>query len=776
MADRFTEKARAALNRSIILAEGMGHTYIGTEHLMLALIEDELSTSGYVLAKYKIKPTQFKKTITDYSGNGDISSLTSLDMTPRVRKILELSAKISEKYHAKAIGTEHILLAILEEKDCIASKLLKMTGCDITAVKEEILLLIRQRNNDATSTRSLDIPTLRLYGKNLIDAASLGKFDPVIGREKETERLIRVLCRKNKNNPCLLGEAGVGKTAIVEGLADRIARGDVPAFLKGKVIISVDLTAMVAGAKYRGDFEERIKNILAEATRNKSVILFIDELHTIVGAGAAEGAIDASNILKPQLSRGELQIIGATTYSEYRRYIEKDPALERRFQPITIEEPSEEKTREMLDGLKERYESHHNVRISGGVIDECVLLSQRYITDRFLPDKAIDLLDEACAYVSSKENASKPLDSSFIFEQSYKGGDDYKLSVLPNVNVNYSKSRIDLRPTVVRDDVKKIVSDICGMELSSVKSITDYDEIQRDLNKSIIGQGKAVNKIINTIKRCDLGLSDSNKPRASLLFIGESGVGKTALASALAKGIFSTESALLRFDMSEYSERNSTSKLIGAPPGYAGYDDGGLLTEAVRKRPHSILLFDEIEKAEREVRNLFLQIADYGFLRDASGRKVSFRNTIIIMTSNVKIKNSGALGFSEVNSNRDRTSELLASYFSYEFISRFDEIILFEKLGYNELIEICKGKLLEIKSRLKPRGVELEYDDAVYNIIVSSSKTAGLGARAVLHYIGANVEAVIGEALLRYGTRDKKLVLYVNEGEILAKVLDADTV
>lgn len=776
MADRFTEKASKALNRSIILAESMGHTYIGSEHLMLALIEDELSTSGYVLAKFKIKAQQFKNTITDYSGMGERSVLTSADMTPRVKRILEQSAKNSEKYHSGAIGTEHILYAILEEKDCIASKLLRVLGCDSQAVKEELLILMRSRNNETGSAKSLDIPTLRLYGKNLIDLAIAGKFDPVIGREKETDRLIRVLCRKNKNNPCLLGEAGVGKTAIVEGLAERIARGDVPSFLVGKVIISVDLTAMVAGAKYRGDFEERIKNILAEATKNRSVILFIDELHTIVGAGAAEGAIDASNILKPQLSRGDLQIIGATTYSEYRRYIEKDPALERRFQPITIDEPSEEKTISMLSGLMERYEAHHNVKIGEDVIKECVLLSQRYITDRFLPDKAIDLLDEACAFVSSKENKHYSVVRNVISGQSLNDGKD-KGSLIETYETNQRTNLSHtLKPIVTKTDVKKIVSDICGIELNSVKSITDYEELSRRLNKNIIGQTKAISKIINTLKRCDLGLSESNKPRASLLLIGDSGVGKTALASELAECLFSSQSALLRFDMSEYSERNSTSKLIGAPPGYAGYDEGGALTEAIRKRPHSIILFDEIEKADRDVRNLFLQIADYGFLTDSSGRKVSFRNSIIIMTSNVKVKNIGALGFTDAGSMRDRTNELLASYFSYEFINRFDDIIFFDKLGKGELIEICKSKLNQIYSKLSLRGVKLEYDEGVCQSIVKSSKTEGLGARAILHYIGANIESIIGEALLQNDATDKTLVLYEDDGIIKASFKNLDRV
>lgn len=774
MADRFTEKARAALNRSILLAEGMGHTYIGSEHLLLALLEDELSTSGYVLSKFKIKPTQFRKIITDYSGLGERSSLTSLDMTPRVRKIVESSSKISDKYNAKAIGTEHILLAILDEKDCIASKLLKVTGSDASLIKEELLALIKQRGGNNSGSKNLDIPTLRLYGKNLIESAQRDKFDPVIGRERETDRLIRVLCRKNKNNPCLLGEAGVGKTAIVEGLAQRIAEGNVPRFLKDKVIISVDLTAMVAGAKYRGDFEERIKNIIGEATRNKSVILFIDEIHTIVGAGAAEGAIDASNILKPQLSRGDIQIIGATTYAEYRKYIEKDPALERRFQPIAIDEPSEAGTIEMLTGLKPRYEKHHNVKILPEVIKECVLLSEKYITDRFLPDKAIDLLDEACAFVSSGFDKSE--DKGLILEQN---ATNYKIDTNDNIK-HHSEGGLlyssEFKPIVTAYDVKSIVSDICGIELNKVKGITDYDEISKNLNGRVLGQSAAINKIINALKRCDFGISDGNKPRASLLFIGESGVGKTALALALAEELFSSKTALLRFDMSEYSERSSTAKLIGAPPGYAGYDEGGALTEAVRKHPHSIILFDEIEKADREVRNLFLQISDYGFLRDSTGRKVSFRNSIIIMTSNVKIKNTRGLGFSNVGLSRDKTTDQLASYFSYEFISRFDEIIMFEKLDDYCLIDICKARLEEIKSRLLSRNILFEYDIEACEAIVSASKIAGIGARAILHYISTNIESAIGEALLTQDIYDKKLVLLSHNGKIEISFVSCDKV
>ena len=501
MNERFTEKAQQALNRSIAIAEDLGHTYIGTEHLMLALFEDDASSSAQVLKKSKTTHDGYKKAVIDYSGIGMKSTLSGEDITPRCKRILEVAYSVAGKYFSAAVGTEHILYSLLDERECIATKLLKSLGCDVASLKEDALGMIRVRSHEINDSRPIQAPILNQYGKNFNDMARKDKFDPVIGRDSETDRLIRVLCRKNKNNPCLIGEAGVGKSAIVEGLAGRIVRGDVPSYLKNKVIISIDLTSMVAGAKYRGDFEERIKGIINEASRNKSIILFIDEIHTIVGAGAAEGAIDASNILKPQLSRGELQIIGATTFSEYKKYIQRDSALERRFQPITVEEPDAEKTYEMLRGVKSRYEMHHGVSINDDVLRECVALSARYITDRFLPDKALDLLDEASAYVAFNDDIKrhKTSISDEIAEQKVK----YKMDAIYKNNFELAlkvgeeerKSSKTHPPSlrcnlpdngrcVTVDDVKYIVSEMTGIDITSVRSSLDYNNIEENIQNN----------------------------------------------------------------------------------------------------------------------------------------------------------------------------------------------------------------------------------------------------------------------------------------------------
>ena len=577
-----------------------------------------------------------------------------------------------------------------------------------------------------------------------------------------------MLCRKNKNNPCLVGEAGVGKSAIIEGLAARIAKGEVPEKLRGKSIISVDLTSMVAGAKYRGDFEERIKNIVKEASRGSSVILFIDEIHTIVGAGAAEGAIDASNILKPQLSRGDLQVIGATTYAEYRKYIEKDPALERRFQPITVEEPDEEATVEMIRGIRERYEKHHGVIISDEVINECVALSIRYINDRFLPDKAIDVLDESCALVSSRgvESDNKINNAEEILRQILKDKEmavrNREFALALEIKEREKEIRAELEtlresptlhdlPAVGISDVRYIVSEMSGVDVSDVRTSIDYDIIESRLKSRILGQDHIIERIILTLKRNRLGLIGNERPRGTFLFLGESGVGKTALAAALADELFNSGTALLRFDMSEYSEKHTVSKLIGAPPGYAGYDSGGALTDEVRKKPHSVILFDEIEKADREIQNLFLQIADYGFLTDSSGRRVSFRNTYIIMTSNITTKNSsthGHLGFVEQYGEASALTEALSRHFPVEFINRFDEILEFDSLDAATLLMITEHRLNKLKEMLALKGVVLLYDSAVAHLIAEAADTKKTGARALIRYIGKKIENPISDLLV----------------------------
>lgn len=782
--DRFTQKAEYALKRSIEVAKELGHTYIGTEHLLLGLFEDELSSSAYIFRKCNIQYERIKRAICDYSGTGVPTILTAADMTPRCRRVVEASYECALKFSSSLVGTEHILYALLCERECIANKILKKAGVDIAAAKDATLSLIRDRDGGVKGDGKKHTPTLIQYGKNFTDLARMDKFDPVIGRDTETDRVIRVLCRKNKNNPCLVGEAGVGKSAIIEGLATRIAEGRVPDYLKGKSIISVDLTSMVAGAKYRGDFEERIKAIVQEATRNKSVILFIDEIHTIVGAGAAEGAIDASNILKPELSRGDLQVIGATTYAEYRKYIEKDPALERRFQPITIEEPTKEKALLMLEGIRDRYEKHHGVKISDDALVECIELSSKYISGRFLPDKAIDLMDEACALVAGSalsksseiDNMGDKLEQLLLEKERAVQSQDFALAL--RLKEEEEKYRLLMGtsghsdcPTVTPEDIRRIVSEVSGILLSSVGRQLNYDALEENLSERVLGQSEAVKALIVAIKRSELGLRDDTRPKGMFLFVGNSGVGKTELATALAEELYHNPSALLRYDMSEYSEKHSISKLIGAPPGYSGHENGGSLTEAIRKNPNAIVLLDEIEKAESEVRNLFLQVADYGRLTDAMGRTVSFRNAYIIMTSNITSrKKTSVSGFANDIDEKDTDIlEEMRRHFSDEFINRFDEIITFAPFTTDIISQIVVKRLLLLSKKLEECGYILSYSDTVAEYIVTHIKnTNKLGARPILRYIANVVENKITSYLIMNDTpRGTKIKLDVLDDDII---------
>lgn len=770
MGKRFTEKAEAALNESQGIAEELGHTYIGTEHILLSLLYDEFCAASFILRKNNVTLERIRNAVKEYSGTGERTELSSRDMTPRCRKILEGAFELAEK-STGVIGTEHILLSLVEERDSVAIKLLRTVGADLSAVKDDLYAIIKTKNSTATKNEKSTKGALRQYGKNMTELAAEERFDPVIGRERETDRIIRVLCRKTKNNPCLIGEAGVGKTAIVEGLARKIARGDVPPVLRGKEIISVDLTAAVAGAKYRGDFEERIKGIINDATRSKNVILFIDEVHTIVGAGSAEGAIDAANILKPQLSRADVQIIGATTFAEYKKYIEKDPALERRFQPIQVLEPSAVETEEMLLGIKGSYEKHHGVTISNEAIRAAVALSVRYIQDRFLPDKAIDVIDEAAALVSSKNALS---DANFNFyddkmrqfniekedavrSQNFARAE--KIKELENAYREECEGAAALLSkeglsciTVSEADVRKIVSEISGVNLDTVKLKPDYERMREKISSEVLGQTEAINALIGAVKRSDAGMSPPSRPRGFFMFLGESGVGKTKLALALASALFDSEEALIRFDMSEFSEAHSVSKLIGSPPGYKGHEEGGSLTEAVRRRPYSVLLFDEIEKADKEILNLFLQIADYGYLTDSSGRRVNFRNTYVIMTTNVgagSLNKKATVGFGIDNTNTDDgVATQLKRYFKEEFINRFDEILPFLPLDDKTLAAIADKRLRQVSQRLLERGIELRYSDALLEYIVRSSRIKGLGARPILRYITTNIENPLTDFLL----------------------------
>ena len=608
MSNNFTQKAENALNRAIKIAEDCGHTYIGTEHILLALAEDETCCAAILLKKNKVSKEKITEAIKEYSGTGHKSSLTAKDTTPKCRKILEASYKIMKKYSCDKIGTEHLLMALLDERECVASKILQKIEADTVGLKDSIIVFMRTADRGviyAEPTNEAAIPNLIKYGKNISSLAIKGELDPVIGRDRETDRVIRILSRRTKNNPCLIGEAGVGKTAIIEGLATRIAEGRVPAPLLGKTIISIDLTSMVAGAKYRGDFEERIKNIMSEAAKNKSVILFIDEIHNVVGAGSAEGAIDAANIMKPELARGELQIIGATTIDEYRRYIEKDGALERRFQPVNVEEASIEATIDILTGLKAKYEDHHKVDIHESAIIAAARLSQRYIQDRFLPDKALDVMDEACALVAGicscgndkTQNIKEKIRQTGFKKKKAVTDRDFELATnLGELEKVYeselsdelSKIGLPSRPTVSEKEICKIINEITGIE-SVIDDRLAIDRIKNNLSKTIIGQDAAIDALTNALTRSMAGINAPNRPRGIFLFLGGSGVGKTALATALAKELFEKEDSLIRYDMSEYSESYSISKLIGTSPGYVGYDERNSALEQIRKHPYSLI-------------------------------------------------------------------------------------------------------------------------------------------------------------------------------------------
>ena len=766
MSNRFTEKAERALNNAIKIAEALGHTYIGSEHILLSLSQEEESTAGVILTKHKITPASLEEMIKNYSGEGSKSALSPKDMTPCCKKILENSYKISVRYSASKIGTEHILLAIMEEKNSVALKLLSNKDADIIGITDEVQTLLRtvERNSIKNKIQNdSSQPFLRQYGKNLTKLALEEKFDPVIGREKETERVIRILSRKNKNNPCLIGEAGVGKTAIVEGLAYRIAKKDVPITLIDKELISIDLSSMVSGTKYRGDFEERIKALINEVTGAKNVILFIDEIHTIVGAGAAEGAIDAANILKPQLSRGEIQLIGATTFSEYHKCIEKDAALERRFQPITVEEPSEEDTINILIGVKERYEKHHNIIITEEAIRSAVALSARYIRDRYLPDKALDVLDEAAAKLSSESY------------QICKNITKTELNIKQNIdiaNTETEKNQNNTSLILSEKEIKEIINEMTGIPISGIGIATRSEDLRQALTERILGQESAINALTSAVMRSELGINSPDKPKGVFLFLGTSGVGKTALAKALAEELFFSKNSFFSFDMSEFSEKNSVNKFIGSPPGYVGYEEGGALTEKVRRHPYSVLLFDEIEKAHSDVLDLFLQIADSGTLTDSQGRSVSFKNCYIILTSNVGTKNfTKSVGFVKSDSeSQEQLKKALEEHFRIEFINRIDEIIPFSTIDKATMIEIARKKLNELSDRLDKMKIHITFSPQVAINLAERCSEESYGTRELLRLITNKIENSISSFIINNKKETNyDLFIYVKDGVIVTE-------
>jgi len=789
MTNRFTKKAESALKHAVGYAGELGHTYIGTEHILMGLISDSDSVSAKILSSHGVSFDSIKKAVIEISGRGEAGSVNTEDMTPGAKNIIEQSAIYAQNASQKFIGTEHLLLALVCSGECVGAKILEMLKVILQELKNELTAFI---DNSGVGKKSGDnqkneknnqiqgCPYMSEYGRDLTLAASRNKIDPIIGRDKETERVIQILSRRTKNNPCLIGEPGVGKTAVVEGLAQKIASGEVPETLRGKTIITLDIPAMIAGAKYRGEFEERLKNVMKESAKNPDIILFIDELHTIIGAGAAEGAVDAANIIKPALARGEMQMIGATTISEYRRHIEKDPALERRFQAVNVNEPTVDETEKILIGLKGKYEAHHNLKISDEAIRSAIILSSRYITDRFLPDKAIDLIDEAASRLKINTFTAPPKLKE-LENQLHQLSLDKEKAVIAQkferaahirdeeqkIQKKYSdekkewerrtdKSKLCVSP----DDIADVVTQWTGIPVNKlIESEADrLLALPNRLKENVIGQEHAIDAISNAICRGRMGVSSHDRPIGSFIFLGPTGVGKTQLTKALATALFGSKDAVIRFDMSEYMEKHSVSKLIGSPPGYIGYGEGGLLTEKIRRKPYSVVLFDEIEKADPDIFNILLQVLDEGKLTDSRGREADFRNTVLIMTSNAGAKftdTSKKIGFSELYSqgagNNDESRDMLKSLkevFSPEFLNRVDDIIVFERLSFDSLEKITAIMLSEFSDRASEKGISIKIDGSAITVITQNGYNNEYGARPLRRSITTMIEDKFAHALL----------------------------
>lgn len=787
----FTEKANTALNLAIESAENLGHTYIGSEHIVLGLLKEGTGVAATVLNKLQVTAAQLEQLMSEKIGTGTKTSLSADDFTPRSKRILQIAVMEAARLGHNYVGTEHLLIAILSEGDSYGVRFLQSLGAKSGDILNEISSALSSGEDSAPAPgMSSTSPgkgsksatkTLDQFGRDLTALAAKGGIDPVIGRQTEIERVIQILSRRTKNNPCLIGEPGVGKTAVAEGLALKIAEGQVPELLKNKRVITLDLTGMVAGTKYRGDFEERIKAAMDEVRSAGNIILFIDELHTIIGAGSAEGSTDAANILKPALARGDFQVIGATTINEYRKYIEKDAALERRFQPVMVGEPSEEEAVEILKGLRDRYEAHHKVKITDEAIDAAVKLSSRYIADRFLPDKAIDLMDEASSRVRLRaftaptdlqdlEKRIKELEQEKAaainaqeFERAAKVRDEEKKAKeeLEKQKNLWTEKRSHEGGEVTPEDIANVVSVWTGIP---VVQLTEEESerllhLEETLHQRLVGQEEAVSAVSRAIRRGRVGLKDPKRPVGSFIFLGPTGVGKTELTKALAEAMFGDENAMIRLDMSEYMEKHTVSRLVGSPPGYVGYDEGGQLTEAVRRKPYSVVLFDEIEKAHPDVFNILLQILEDGRLTDAQGRKVDFKNTVIIMTSNVGARliteKKGSLGFaSEDNQKLDseKVKELvlgeLKSTFRPEFLNRVDDIIVFHKLTDEDIREIAGRMLKTLQKRLSEIGVSAEFAEAAVAEIAKEGFDPIYGARPLRRAIQTKLEDRLSELML----------------------------
>ena len=783
----FTQKAKDVLARAKEAAGTLGNGYIGTEHILLGLTLVQDSVAAKALETQNITYHQVMELLSEMQKGKKQESI--LDYTPRAKYVVEMSSQEAVRMGASAVGTEHVLIALLRETDTLAVKIMTGLGVNIQTLYEDIMLMLGESEAQPAGAKGMnDNPekeeksateTLEKFSRDLTLLAKQGKFDPIVGRDNEIERIIQILSRRTKNNPCLTGDPGVGKTAIVEGLAQKMAVGDIPATLKNKRIFSLDLSAMVAGSKYRGEFEERMKKALEEVRADGNIILFVDEIHTIIGAGAAEGAIDASNILKPAMARGEIQLIGATTLEEYRKHIEKDAAFERRFQPVRVEEPTETVAIQMLTALKEKYEEHHKVSISGEAINAAVKLSARYVSDRFLPDKAIDLIDESASRLRLNSyappasivkleqaiyNMEKEKETAIKTEDFEKAADLKKQQDGLKSSLKAAKSawETETAAVVTQEDVAQVVSRWTGIPVQSLQE----EESQRllrledTLHQRVIGQQEAVKALAKAVRRGRVGLKDPNRPIGSFLFLGPTGVGKTELSKALAEALFGDENAMVRIDMSEYMEKHSVSRMVGSPPGYVGYEEGGQLSEQVRRNPYSVVLFDEIEKASPEVFNVLLQVLDDGHITDGQGRKVDFKNTVIIMTSNAGARSIAApkrLGFTSMETAEQSYEHMkkgvmdeIKNIFKPEFLNRIDDIIVFHPLEKEEIIEIVKLMTNTLVKRIRENmNIRVSFTDKAIEKIAEEGYDKAYGARPLRRAIQSKIEDSFAEAFLR---------------------------
>lgn len=784
--ERFTGRAQNVIKYAQEEALKFKHGYIGTEHILSGILKEE-GISKNILASRGVTLQSVKKLIYEIEGEGEIIlGKSEIPLTPRTKKILDLSLLEARNLGNNYISPEHMLLALMKETESIAYTILRGLSIDFNSLRKELIDSISSQGNPKNTGNSnnvgADTPVLNQYGRDLTEFAREGKLDPVIGRDNETQRVLEILCRRIKNNPCFIGDPGVGKTAIVEGLAQKIVEGNIPEILKNKRVVTLDIPALLAGAKYRGEFEERLKKIMEEVREAENVMLFIDEIHTIVGAGGAEGAIDASNILKPALARGEIQCIGATTIEEYRKYIEKDSALERRFQPVIVGEPSKEEALQILKGVRDKYEAHHGVKITDDALYAAVKLSDRYITDRYLPDKAIDLIDEAASRVRI-QSLTAPPDLKQIEEEIGKAEkekedainvQDYEKAAVLRDKEKDLKVRLDKNKKNWKSENTKNEQVVTEKEIAGVVSrwtkvpvekLTETEsqrllKLEETLHKRVVGQEEAVKSISRAVRRARVGLKDPNRPIGSFIFLGPTGVGKTELSKALAEAMFGDESSMIRVDMSEYMEKHSVSRLIGSPPGYVGFDDGGQLTEKVRRNPYSVILFDEIEKAHPDVFNILLQILEDGRLTDGKGKTINFKNTIIIMTSNAgasTINKQKTMGFAVNSKNnedeyekmKNNIMEELKHSFRPEFLNRIDDIIVFHQLQQNDINEIVKLMLNSVSSRLKSQNIYISFNENAEDLLAKEGFDITYGARPLRRAITKIVEDKLSEEILR---------------------------